>query len=193
MSRAYQFMYFKKADLCIRVIYLRKPIVIGALQMALAGYTQCPTLEGRVSLMVDYRDRDSLTYDFACAAVGSDGRIRVLMEPETYLDFVRGKPYARTTILHELGHIHNGDLRDPAFTSDQYDEERLSSIQDGQVEKRELRADDFAADLLGTDYVAKGLSEIRDRISVFIESEYEDTVAELNLRIARFNDTVLIE
>lgn len=35
------------------------------------------------------------------------------------------------------------------------------------------------------DYVAKGLSEIRDRIADFIESEYEDAIAELNLRIAR--------
>lgn len=188
MSRAYQFMYFKKKDLRMRVIYLRRPVNLGALQMGFAGYIESAALDGRISLIIDYRDREALSYDFACAAVGSDGGIRVLMEPETYLDFVRGKAYARATILHELGHIYNGDLRDPAFTSDQYDEDRLSFIRDGRVEERELKADSFAGVLLGRDYARKGLSEIRDMLTVRGGSEYEDPIAELNLRIAKFND-----
>lgn len=184
MSRKYRFMYFKHDSLCVKVVYLRKPIQLSRLPLALAGFVQCKALGGRISLVIDYRERSLLSYDFACAAVGSDGQIRILMEPEVYLDFLRGKPYSRTAIMHEMGHIYHKDLEDPKFSTDKYDEERLSVLQSGGVDERELQADAFAAMLLGQEAICVGLKDLQKMATAKNDPDYEETIEELTRRIS---------
>ncbi len=98
-----------------------------------------------------------MTYKHACTSLRTDGTVCILMEPELYLDFIRGKEYARTTILHELGHVFYNDLPDIQRDGTEYDAERLSSIEAGNVHVRELRADAFAARFIGANAVSQGL------------------------------------
>lgn len=108
------------------------------------------------------------------------GHVRVLMEQEVYLDFLRGKPYARMTILHEVGHIHYNDMLEIERDGMQYDADRLSSIESGEVHEREIRADAFAARFLGKETVREGLTVLRDND---IAEGYAPSIQELSRRI----------
>lgn len=184
MSRKYRFMYFKHDSICVKVVYLRKPIKLSRLPLALAGFVQCKALGGRISLVIDHRESSELSYDFACAAVGSDRQIRILMGPKVYWDFLRGRKYSRAAILHELGHIYHKDLEDPKFSTDKYDEERLSVLQSGGVDERELHADAFAAMLLGQEVTCAGLNELREMAIAKNDPDYKETIEELTRRIS---------
>ncbi len=163
--------------------YLRKPIGIPGQSLSLAGYVKSDLFSQNIGLIIDYRKRNDTTYEYACAALGSDGSMRILMEPEVYLDFIRGQPYARTAILHELGHVFNNDLPEIDRDGTEYDAERLSTIEAGKVHEREIRADAFAARFLGTEVVSTGLTFLRDTDIAEDESANAPSIQELGRRI----------
>lgn len=176
-------MRFRSGRDLITIVYLRRPIMLKNHALGLAGLAESKLFPNKVGLVVDYRPDEDRTYDYACATLGHIGDIRLVMEPEVYLDFLRGKAYARTSVMHELGHIHHRDLTE-LNSSEKYNEQRLDAIRAGGIMERELKADDFAVRFLGAEVVSTGLSYIRDR-----DAEFEDSVAELNRRISRLVDT----
>ena len=153
--------------------------------LGLAGLAESTLFPSKIGLVADYRPEGDRTYDYACAALGEDRAPRLLMEPEVYWDFLRGKAYARTTVMHELGHIHYRDLTE-INSSKEYDEQRMDVIRAGGIMERELKADDFAVRFLGAEVVSAGLSYIRDADA---EIEFEESVAELNRRISRLGNS----
>lgn len=176
-------MRFKCGKDRMLLTHLRKPIMVPGRNLALAGYVDSALFPQNIGLIIDYRQRDDTTYEYACAALGSDGSVRILMEPEVYLDFVRGKPYARTTILHELGHVFHNDLQEIHSNGTEYDAERLSTIEKGEVHERELRADAFAARFLGIDVVCEGLSFLQEADISEDEEANAPSIQELGKRI----------
>ena len=183
MRRNIRFMYFKSGKDRMMLVNLRKPIMIRDRNMSLAGYVRSKLFHEDIGLIIDYRHRDEINYEYACASMGSDGRVQVLMEPEIYLDFVRGKPYARTTILHELGHVFYNDLPEIYRDGTEYDVERLGVIEAGNVHEREIRADAFAARFLGTAVVSEGLSYLREADIAEDEEANAPSILELGRRI----------
>ena len=176
-------MYFRSGKDYMMLVHLRKPIAIPNQNMSLAGYVKSKLFSGNIALIVDYRDRDDSNFEYACASLGSDGNVRVRMEPAVYLDFVRGKPYARTAIMHELGHVFHNDLPEIHQDGIEYDSERLSLIESGEVHEREIRADAFAARFLGATIVSEGLSYLRDADIAEDEEVNAPSIQELGRRI----------
>lgn len=176
-------MYFRHGRERITVTHLRKPIV--RKQLGLIGFFQSNLFDETVSIIIDYRPKESANYDFACAASDSNGNMRVLMEPEVFLDFIRGKPYARTTVLHELGHICNKDLAEvKQIGTDSYDQERLYSLKEGKIHEWELQADRFAVRFLGKEIVCQGLDELKARLlNRYTAEDGELSISELSQRI----------
>jgi len=176
-------MRFKDGKDHMTLVYLRKPIIIPGRNTSLAGYVKSKLFSQPISLIVDHRQQDNTTYKHACASLRSDGTVCILMEPELYLDFVRGKAYARTTILHELGHVFYNDLPDIQRDGTEYDAERLSSIESGNVHVRELRADEFAARFIGAYTVSQGLLFLQNVDIAEKEELNTPSIQELEKRI----------
>ncbi len=177
MRKNYQEMYLRDGKERVHLILLRKPICVQ--DQSLAGYVSSKLFSENIALVIDRREER--TYEYACAAMDNAGHLRVLMEAEVYLDFLRGKPYARATILHELGHIHYNDL--PEIEGMQYDTERLCTIESGEVHEREIRADAFAARFLGKETVREGLSFLQEADIAEDEEENGPSIQELSRRI----------
>ena len=183
MRRNIRYMRFRDGKDRMMLTYLRKPIMVPGRSMGLAGYVKSDLFPQNIGLIIDYRHRDDTTYEYACAAMGSDSSIRILMEPEVYLDFVRGKPYARTTVLHELGHVFHNDLPEIDRDGTVYDAERLRTIESGKVHEREICADAFAARFLGAAVVIEGLTFLREADIAEDEQANAPSILELGRRI----------
>lgn len=102
--------------------------------------------------------------------------------------YFRGKPYARTTILHELGHIFNNDLPQIYDSKAEYDSERREAIWNGTVHEREIRADAFAVRFLGGHTVSEGLARIRQNQTNEDGETDSSTVIEIDRRIELAED-----
>ena len=183
MNLDYQEMYFSDGNNSLDLVYLNKPTEIKNQNMSLAGLVRSELFPGDIALVIDHRSREDSDYEYACAALDSIGHTRILMEPEVYLDFVRGKPYARTAILHELGHIYHNDLQEVHNGETEYDSDRLSTIRNGTVHEREVRADAFAARFLGAALVREGLTALRNNDIAEDEEANAPSIAELGRRI----------
>ena len=183
MRRKYQQMYFRDGKELLLLTYLFKPIEISGQLYSLAGFVRSALLPGDIALVIDRTPSEEVNYEYACAAMDNTGKLQVLIEPEVYWDILRGKAYARTTLLHELGHIYNNDLREIAGEESTYDSERLKSIQSGIVHEREIKPDVFAARFLGISAVCEGLIELRQNHINEGEEADSPSVAELTRRI----------
>ena len=183
MCRRYQQMFFRDGKRFLTLTYLFKPIEISGQLYSLAGFVRSSLLPGDIALVIEHTPSEEVDYEYACAFMDSPGKIRVLIEAEVYWDILRGKAYARTTFLHELGHIYNNDLREIGGKGSTYDSERLKSIQSGVVHEREIKADAFAARFLGISNVCEGLSVLRQNHINEGEEADSPSVAELTRRI----------
>lgn len=183
MHRDYQQMFLRAGKDVLKLVILRKPAVIMGQDISLAGLVRSKLFTEDIALVVDYRPCEDRNYEYACAALDSGGHTRVLMEPAVYLDFIRGKPYARTTLLHELGHIYHNDLPEIHGGNAEYDSERLAAIENGTVHEREVRADAFASRFLGPAVVCEGLTVLRKNDIAEDEEANAPSITELTRRI----------
>lgn len=183
MRRKYQQMYFREGKELLLLTHLFKPIEISGQLYSLAGFVKSTLLPGDIALVIDNSQSKETEYEYACAIMDNLGKIRVLIESEVYWDIIRGKAYARTTLLHELGHIYNNDLREIGVKGSTYDSERLKSIQSGIVHEREIKADAFAVRFLGISVVCEGLSVLRQNHINEGDEADSPSVSELTRRI----------
>lgn len=177
----YSCMSFGKRSHRIELLHLNKPIKHG-----LAGMITSKLFKDAIAIVIDYREINQTDYAFACFAV-SQGNIgpRILMTPQIFYDIKRGKPEARTILLHELGHYCHGDLE---TQNPNRDVERQMDAAIGKVSDAELRADQFAAEYLGVTTVLQGLSNIKAMMSTqyadYDEESLRVSLQEIDLRIA---------
>lgn len=179
----YKELSFSDGEENIELIYLETPIDVKDQSVSLAGLVRSKLFSEDIALVVDQRPHADLDYDYACAAMDSIGCIRVLMEPEVYPDFICGKAYARASFFHELGHIYHKDLQGIHRSGIDYDSERLTAIENGEVHEREINADAFATRFLNSVIVLEGLKVLREKYLVEREDKNALTIAELTKRI----------
>ena len=120
--------------------------------------------------------------------------IAIRMTPAVFHGIRSGDPMARTCLFHELGHFVHKHLETPGFQTGAYDNERYRVALEGGVIQQELEADAFAAEYLGSNVVARGLSVIRSlhekvlNDGVHIPEEVAVAMRELDRRIATMFD-----
>ena len=179
----YKEISFSDGEETIELIYLETPIDVKDQSVSLAGFVRSRLFSEDIALVVDQRPQANLDYDYACAAMDSIGCIRVLMEPEVYPDLICGKAYAMASLFHELGHIYHKDLQDIHRNGLDYDFERLTVIENGEVHEREINADAFAIRFLNSEIVFEGLTVLREKYLAEGEGENVPTNIELTKRI----------
>ena len=152
-------MSFGKKKDRITIVHMNKPIRHG-----LVGMVVSKLFDVKIPLIIDEKALDDSGAVIASLAVDKDRTLpRIYMEREVFYGFKRGEPMARMTVFHELGHLVHGDLSSE-FISKDYDEERKSIAETGDVLKVELDADAFAAEYLGTETVVAGLVALKKKI-----------------------------
>lgn len=163
MARKWRFMSFKTADSTIRISYMKKetkgPLgYIGKAESALFG---------EISLVIDRRPEIDRQYDLACS-LNVPGRSWVVMDRTVFYGFLQGSPLSRMTVFHEIGHSNYKDQSNKNET-----EARKSHVLEGQVSEKELKADRFAADFLGTDVTIQGLEALIDDMAEKFTEDYD--------------------
>lgn len=180
MRMKFNRMTFGKKGAKITLVHLNKPWKLG-----LAGMVTSPLFDEKIAIVIDDTPLEEADYDYACLACDKHGRSpRILMNSFVFYDIKRGTPEARTILLHELGHYRNKDISE-GKSLDRVERESLATT--GSVSPAELRADAFAADYLGAEKVASGLTALKERIKCdykdYEEDCYAATIAELDARI----------
>lgn len=99
---------------------------------------------------------------YHCAMFEADG-ICIVEFDDIYLDHFK-RPYVFAgAVMHELGHLINGDSeklrRNPDISEKR---KRIWYIENGMVDPKEIKADNFAADQLGTSMVINALKYMRE-------------------------------
>ena len=152
----YSWMAFGKGKSRLVIIHLNKPQESG-----LGGFVRS-SMFNDIPIVVDSSSEDERDYDFACLAAAKNGVVpRVKMTEEIFYGIKRNEPIARFTLLHEIGHHINRDLRNKDFTAETYDENRVAAVKQGRVLDFELKADAFACSYLGSDYIIKALEQLK--------------------------------
>jgi len=108
-----------------------------------------------------------------------------MMKKEFYEDLKKGTQEAKSILFHEIGHYANGDILTNTFNEDN---ERERLVSQNKVSDKEVKADAFAVQYLGTDCVAKGLTDLKKRILTeyadYDEESLNITIKELDIRIS---------
>lgn len=180
----YQSMHWGTKKNRISLIHLNKPLANG-----LVGMVYSSLFRDRIMIIVDDTPEDLREYDFACFACAENAAVpRVIMTRDVYYDIKRGKPYARTILLHEIGHYYHNDL---SIRKGNRDAEREELVSLGMVSDEEARADSFAVDYLGAPTVILGLEELKslvtNRYINYEEQAVNAIINEIDLRIKRIS------
>ena len=180
MRLKYNRMTFGKREKRITFVHLNKPWKLG-----LAGMVTSPLFDEKIAVVVDDTPIEESDFDYACLSCDKNGKApRILMNSRVFYDIKRGYPEARTILLHELGHYHNMHIPN-SFGTDHGERECMAAS--GKVSQAEIHADAFAAQYLGVETVAEGLSVLKARIlSDYSDCEadsYSATIKELDSRI----------
>lgn len=85
----------------------------------------------------------------------------ITLENETYQDFINDGLVGKHSLLHELGHIINGDLEDDV-SLEVYHDSRDEAMNNHTVLIEEVMADSFAACFLGRENSSKALKKLGD-------------------------------
>ncbi len=178
----YQYIPFGKGKNRILFVHFKR-----AGQNQLSGMITGKRLQGANIALTVCEEENIEDYEFACLSLLSDHRISsIQMEREIFYGVKQGNPMARTILFHELGHYIHGDLLGDGFDQDDYQRRREETVKNGSVIEEELRADDFAVQYFGCNYVANALSMLKDKIQKRSDEDSELAVKELALRIDRF-------
>ena len=185
MKRNYTILPFGKKEKRIKVVLCRKTMAQG-----LSGMVRGKGLPHDLAILLD-KPSDVAPEYLHAALVGSAGMvIAIRMTPAVFHGIRSGDPMARTCLFHELGHFVHKHLETPGFQTEAYDKGRYRTALEGGVAQQELEADAFAAEYLGCNVVAEGLSVIRSlhekelNDGVHIPEEVTVSMQELDSRIA---------
>lgn len=146
-------------------------------------YGKIADLEGERDILIAYYDPQAYNNGgYHCGMCENNGICEVVFD-DIYLDhFKHGYVFAGA-MMHELGHFLNGDHKLHEIPGYNEKKMRIWHIEHGIVEPKELKADSFAADNLGSSMVINALRYMRD---ARIKNGREGTdlaVKEFNLRI----------
>lgn len=189
MKRQYTILPFGEKEKRIRVVLCRKPMAQG-----LHGMVQGKGLPHDLAILVDKPSDADPEYLHAALVGSAEMVIAIRMTPSVFHGIHSGDPMARTCLFHELGHFAHKHLETPGFQTETYDNERYRVAIEGGVIQQELEADAFAADYLGSNVVARGLSVIRSlhekelNDGVHIPEEVTVAMQELDHRITTIFD-----
>lgn len=155
------------------------------LEQGLVGMVSSELSAENIAIVVEDNPK-TVEYDFACLGYTKDKTVpRVMMKSEFYNDLKKGTAETKTILFHELGHYVNGDI---FANTDSEDGERVELVAENKVSDKELKADAFAVQYLGTDCVAQGLTDLKKRILTeyadYDEESLNITIKELDIRIS---------
>lgn len=185
MKRKYTILPFGEKEKRIRVVLCRKPMAQG-----LNGMVRGKDLPHDLAILVDKPSDADPEYLHAALVGTAEMVIAVRMTPAVFHGIRSGAPIARTCLFHELGHFAHKHMETPGFQTEAYDKERYKIALSEGVAQQELEADAFAAEYLGNNVVAEGLSVIRSlhekelNDGVHIPEEVTVSMRELDFRIA---------
>lgn len=189
MKRKYTILPFGEKEKRIRVVLCRRPMAQG-----LNGMVRGKGLPHDLAILVDKPSDADPEYLHAALVGSAEIVIAIRMTPAVFHGIRSGDPMARTCLFHELGHFVHKHLEPPGFQTGAYDNERYRVALEGGVIQQELEADAFAAEYLGSNVVARGLSVIRSlhekelNDGVHIPEEVAVAMRELDRRIATMFD-----
>lgn len=173
-----QFYYpisFNDEDHKIEIVILESP-----LEKGLVGMVTSKLFHDNIALVVDYSPNEYLDYDYACLShYRPSDRYAVHMEEFIYTGLMAQDSMAMTILFHELGHYYHNDIDSPDYLT-VYDEQRKTSVLDGNANERELLADRFAVDYLGTEIVIKGLQDLKKATLERFDNECDPESFKLN-------------
>ena len=164
----------------IELTLLDKPM-----EQGLVGMVSSELFVENIAIVVEDNPQ-TVEYDFACLGYTKAGTApRVMMKKEFYEDLKKGTQEAKSILFHEIGHYANGDILTNTFNEDN---ERERLVSQNKVSDKEVKADAFAVQYLGTDCVAKGLTDLKKRILTeyadYDEESLNITIKELDIRIS---------
>ena len=159
----------------------------------LSGMIRGKGLPHDLAILLD-KPSDAAPEYLHAALVGSAGMvIAIRMTPAVFHGIRSGDPMARTCLFHELGDFVHKHLETPGFQTEAYEKERYRIALEGGLIRQELEADAFAAEYLGSNVVARGLSVIRSlhennlNDGIHIPEEVTVAMRELDSRIMSLN------
>ena len=102
--------------------------------------------------------------------------------------FIKNSPVVNAILMHEFGHIVNGDHK-KCFSAKASDDIRIENIRRGIVDSRELKADYFAALQVGAKHYKRALNVMKIERGIRNDIGAPIAILEIENRIKYIEDT----